>query len=105
MTSNNDTTSNNNNKSQQPPLRPTLVLKHHHETNQQLLNLSKSDLASQFAYRGNHIDEIKHAARATNQHIRSNYATFIHNVGRNIYPLIIFTDYDGEDGLNGVGLR
>ena len=97
---NNNTTYNNNNNSQPTLLRPT---QHHHQTNQQLLKLPTSNLTLQIAYRGNHINEIKHAARATNQHIRSNYATFIQNVGRNIYPLIIFTDYEGEDGLNGIG--
>ena len=84
------------------PLRPSIILKHHHRTNQKLLKLPKSDLQSQIATRGDHLQEIKHAARSTNLLIRSNYSTFIHDVGRNVYPLIIFTDYE-EDSLSGVG--
>ena len=99
-TNNND--NNNNNTTTTPPLRPSIVLKHHHRTNQKLLSLPKSELQSQIATRGDHLQEIKHAARSTNKLIRSNYSTFIHDVGRNVYPLIIFTDYE-EDALSGVG--
>ena len=93
---------NDNNNGNTQPLRPSVVLKHHHRTNQKLLKLPKSDLQSQIATRGDHLQEIKHAARSTNKLIRSNYSTFIHDVGRNVYPLIIFTDYE-EDSLSGVG--
>ena len=82
--------------------RPTIALKHHHRTNKKLLDLPISSLVSQIATRGDQIQEIKHAARSTNQLIRSRYATFIHDVGRNVYPLIVFTDHE-EDGLDGVG--
>ena len=61
-----------------------------------------SSLVSQIATRGDQLQEIKHASRSTNQLIRSHYATFIHDVGRNVYPLIVFTDHE-EDGLDGVG--
>ena len=96
------TNNNDNNNDNTTPLRPSIVLKHHHRTNQKLLTLSKSDLQNQIATRGDHLQEIKHAARSTNKLIRSNYSTFIHDVGRNVYPLIIFTDYE-EDALSGVG--
>jgi len=106
MTSKEESSSTNNNDNNKnnttTPLRPSIVLKHHHRTNQKLLSLPKSDLQSQIATRGDHLQEIKHAARSTNKLIRSNYSTFIHDVGRNVYPLIIFTDYE-EDALSGVG--
>jgi len=102
MTPKEDLSTNNNDNTTTPPLRPSIILKHHHRTNQKLLTLPKSDLQSQITTRGDHLQEIKHAARSTNKLIRTNYSTFIHDVGRNVYPLIIFTDYE-EDALSGVG--
>ena len=100
--SSSSTNNNDNITTTTPQLRPSIILKHHHRTNQKLLTLPKSELQSQIATRGDHLQEIKHAARSTNKLIRSNYSTFIHDVGRNVYPLIIFTDYE-EDALSGVG--
>ena len=39
--------------------------------------------------------------RELNQHGRAEYANFIHQVGRNIYPLIIASDHEPE--FSGVG--
>ena len=97
-----EASTNNNDNTTTTPLRPSIILKHHHRTNQKLLTLPKSELQSQIATRGDHLQEIKHAARSTNKLIRSNYSTFIYDVGRNVYPLIIFTDYE-ENALSGVG--
>jgi len=84
------------------PLRPTIELKRHHQVNRNLLSLKKTDLASQIAHRGDHLKELRSAARSSNGIIRSHYADFIHDVGRNLYPLILFTDYE-VDGPCGVG--
>ena len=40
-------------------------------------------------------------ARSLNAFMRTEYKGFIHNVGRNIYPLIIASDF--EPGFEGVG--
>mmetsp|Transcript_27936 Transcript_27936/g.47490 ORF Transcript_27936/g.47490 Transcript_27936/m.47490 type:complete len:511 (-) Transcript_27936:304-1836(-) len=84
------------------PRRPSIALKHHHQANNALLYVEKSELASQIAYRGDRLKELKCAARSTNNLIRSHYADFIHEVGRNLYPLIVFTDHE-VDGPSGVG--
>lgn len=86
----------------QAPPRPSQALKHRHEANRVLLSLDEKKLLSNIAYRGNHLDEVKSCARDLNNGIRGHYADFIHNVGRNIYPLIIATDYE-VDGPCGVG--
>mmetsp|Transcript_19401 Transcript_19401/g.35082 ORF Transcript_19401/g.35082 Transcript_19401/m.35082 type:complete len:447 (-) Transcript_19401:329-1669(-) len=84
------------------PLRPSIALKHHHQANRSLLSVQKSDLASQIAYHGDHLKELKLSARSTNNLIRSHYSDFIHEVGRSLFPVIIFTDYE-VDGPSGVG--
>eukprot|EP00586_Coscinodiscus_wailesii_P016169 CAMPEP_0172515580 /NCGR_PEP_ID=MMETSP1066-20121228/269092_1 /TAXON_ID=671091 /ORGANISM="Coscinodiscus wailesii, Strain CCMP2513" /LENGTH=406 /DNA_ID=CAMNT_0013296691 /DNA_START=177 /DNA_END=1397 /DNA_ORIENTATION=- len=66
-----------------------------------ILSLDESELISHIAYRGDHIEEIRHAARDYNKHNRANYAKFIEAVGRNIYPLIIASDH--EQDYSGVG--
>lgn len=95
-----DTLSNDPNP--QTPPRPSLALKHRHEANKVLLSLDEKKLLSNIAHRGNHLDELKSCARDLNNGIRDHYAAFIHNVGRNIYPLIIATDHE-VDGPCGVG--
>lgn len=67
-----------------------------------LLHLDKSQLITQMSFRGNHCNEIIHAARDANSLIRSNYKDFIHHVGRNVFPLIIASDHE-NDGYSGVG--
>jgi len=67
-----------------------------------LLQLDKSQLTTQMSFRGNHCDEILHAARDANSTIRSHYKDFIHQVGRNVFPLIIASDHE-DDGHSGVG--
>lgn len=54
------------------------------------------------SFRGNHCSEIIHASRDANSFIRSNYKEFIHQVGRNVFPLIIASDHE-NDGYSGVG--
>jgi hypothetical protein len=94
-----------NHKSSEPQKiepRPSQALKHCHEANKVLLSLDESKLLSNIAFRGNHLDELKSSARDLNNGIRDHYGKFIHNVGRNIYPLIVATDYE-VDGPCGVG--
>lgn len=75
-----------------------------HTKREILLHLEKSQLITQMSYRGNHCNEIIHASRDANSSIRSNYKDFIHQVGRNIFPLIIASDHDeNDDGYSGVG--
>jgi hypothetical protein len=89
-------------KNEFPLLRASTSLKHQHELNSILLTAPKSSLQSQIAHRGDHLKELKSAARSTNKLIRDHYKDFIHDVGRNVYPLILFTDYE-VDGPSGVG--
>lgn len=72
--------------------RPSQALHHRHEANKFLLSLDKSELVNNIAHRGNHVQELKSCARDLNNTIRDHYADFIHNIGRNIYPLIIATE-------------
>mmetsp|Transcript_838 Transcript_838/g.1278 ORF Transcript_838/g.1278 Transcript_838/m.1278 type:complete len:420 (-) Transcript_838:25-1284(-) len=67
-----------------------------------LLHLDKSQLITQISFRGNHCNEILHSARDANALIRNNYKDFIHQVGRNVFPLIIASDHE-NDGYSGVG--
>ena len=67
-----------------------------------LLHLDKSQLITQMSFRGNHHNEILHAARDANSTIRFHYKDFIHQVGRNVFPLIIASDHE-VDGYSGVG--
>jgi len=52
-------------------------------------------------YRGDCNKHLQLCARAMNSFMRENYTGFIRNVGKNIYPLIIASDY--EPGFEGVG--
>lgn len=67
-----------------------------------LLSLSKSQLAHEISYQRTPLDQVLQASRDTNATIRRHYADFIRQVGRNIYPLIIASDYE-TDGHSGVG--
>jgi len=82
-----------------PRPRPSQALHHRHAANKLLLSLDKSELVKNIAHRGNHLQELKLCARDLNNTVRNHYADFIHNVGRNIYPLIIATEEScGESG-------
>ena len=82
-----------------PRPRPSQALHHRHAANKLLLSLDKSELVKNIAHRGNHLQELKLCARDLNNTVRDHYADFIHNVGRNIYPLIIATEEScGESG-------
>lgn len=72
--------------------RPSQALHHRHEANKLLILLDKSELVNNIAHRGNHKQELKSCARDLNNTIRDHYADFIHNIGTNIYPLIIATE-------------
>lgn len=53
------------------------------------------------AYRGGPNQALQLCTRQLNAFMRENYTSFINNVGRNIYPLILASDY--EPGFEGVG--
>ena len=74
-----------------------------YSANTLLLSLSKSQLAHEISYRGTPCDKVLHAARDTNATIRRHYSDFIQQVGRNIYPLIIASDYETDGHGGGVG--
>ena len=46
-------------------------------------------------------NEVKLAFRDLNVHTRSHYASFIKKAGRNIYPLLIASEYDYDNELGG----
>ena len=75
---------------------------HRKEMFEEILNLSEHHLNDVVTYRKDSDKEMVLTFRELNLHGRSNYANFIKNVGRNIYPLIISSDYDSEHG-GGVG--
>lgn len=58
-------------------------------------------LADIVAYRGDADKHLQICARQLNSFMRGEYKGFIYNVGRNIYPLIIASDF--EPGYEGVG--
>ena len=66
-----------------------------------ILNLSKDDLINVVSHRKDAGQEVKNACRDMNNEGRSLYSSFIANVGKNIYPLIVATDV--EPGFSGVG--
>lgn len=75
-----------------------------YSANTLLLSLSKSQLAHEISYQGGTpYDQVLHAARDTNATIRRHYSDFIQQVGRNIYPLIIASDYETDGHSGGVG--
>jgi len=92
----------------QPHLKEIMQSSHResscYSANTLLLSLSKSQLAHEISYRGGTpYDQVLHAARDTNATIRRHYSDFIQQVGRNIYPLIIASDYETDGHSGGVG--
>ena len=67
----------------------------------EVLSLQIPELVDVVAYRGDANRHLELCAREINSFMRVNYKDFIHNVGRNIYPLIIASDF--EPGFEGVG--
>ena len=69
-----------------------------------ILDLPDVHLKKVISYQKGCFNEIKLAFRDMNIHSRSHYATFIKKVGRNIYPLLIASEYDYDNELGaGVG--
>jgi len=75
---------------------------HRKDLFEEILNLSEQHLNDVVTYRKDCNREMVLTFRELNLHGRANYANFIKNVGRNIYPLIIASDHDNEQG-SGVG--
>ena len=74
---------------------------HDLDMSSQVLSLEISKLVDIVAYRGDADQHLKLCARQINTFMRGEYKGFISNVGRNIYPLIIASDF--EPGFEGVG--
>ena len=66
-----------------------------------ILNLSKDDLINVVSHRKDAVQEVKNVCRDMNNEGRSLYSSFIANVGKTIFPLIVATDI--EPGFSGVG--
>ena len=67
-----------------------------------MLQLNPADLVDIAAHRRGKREDMIKSFKELNQHNRNNYAEFIKQVGRNLYPVIIATDHDDEIGT-GVG--
>lgn len=74
---------------------------HDMDMSSQVLSLEIDKLVDIVAYRGDADQHLKLCARQINSFMRGEYKGFITNVGRNIYPLIIASDF--EPGFEGVG--
>lgn len=74
---------------------------HDVDMSNQVLSLQIPELVDVVAYRGDADQHLKLCARQINSFMRGEYKGFINNVGRNIYPLIIASDF--EPGFEGVG--
>ena len=66
-----------------------------------IINLREDELLHAVSYRKDAEEEVKKVFRDMNNHGRDMYASFIQNVGRNIYPVIVASDH--EPGFSGVG--
>ena len=66
-----------------------------------ILNLSEEGLTDVVSHRKDAEQEVKNVCREMNNEGRSLYSSFITNVGKSIYPLIVATD--AEPGFSGVG--
>ena len=66
-----------------------------------IINLREDKLLHSVSYRKDAEEEVKNVFRDMNNHGRDMYASFIQNVGRNIYPVIVASDH--EPGFSGVG--
>jgi cytosine deaminase len=81
--------------------RHTISRLHDMKMSDEVLSLGLSELVSVVSYRGDADKHLQLCARQMNAFMRENYKGFIYNCGRNIYPLIIASDY--EPGFEGVG--
>lgn len=79
----------------------TITHLHKAEEATEILSASIPDLVDVVAYREDANKHLQLCARQLNGFMRENYKGFIYNVGRNIYPLILASDY--EPGFEGVG--
>lgn len=74
---------------------------HDLQMSDEVLSATIPDLVKVVTYRGDADKHLQLCARQMNTFMRVNYKDFIHNVGRNIFPLIIASDF--EPGFEGVG--
>ena len=81
--------------------RSTISRLHDMKMSDEVLSLGLGELVSVVSYRGDPDRHLQLCARQMNSFMRENYKGFIYNCGRNIYPLIIASDY--EPGFEGVG--
>jgi hypothetical protein len=79
----------------------TIVRLHDRDMSEQVLRLDIPDLVDIVAWRGDQDHHLQLCARQLNAFMRNEYKGFIYNTGRNIYPLIIASDF--EPGFEGVG--
>jgi len=79
----------------------TIVRLHDKDMSIEVLSASIQDLKNVVSYRGDSNKHLQLCARSMNSFMRENYTGFIKNVGRNIYPMIIASDF--EPGFEGVG--
>lgn len=78
----------------------TIVHLHDRQMSEEVLSANISDLVDVVTYRGESNKQLQLSARQMNSYMRENYTGFIHNVGRNIYPMIIASDFEpGFEGL------
>ena len=69
-----------------------------------ILKLSDEHLKDVLAYKKDSTNEVRLAFRDLNVHSRSNYGDFIKKAGRNIYPLLIVSEYDYDNDFgSGAG--
>lgn len=79
----------------------TMARLHDMDMAEQVLKLEEPELIDIVAWRGDADTHLQHCARQVNTFMRTEYKGFINSVGRNIYPLIIASDF--EPGFEGVG--
>jgi hypothetical protein len=79
----------------------TVLALHNKDMSEEVLSLGIPELIDIVTFRGDSDKHLQLCARQINTFMRTNYKPYIHNVGRNIYPLIIASDF--EPGFEGVG--
>lgn len=79
----------------------TITHFHDKQMSEEILSATINQLVDVVTYRTDENRHLQLCARQMNAFMRTNYSDFIHNVGENIYPLIIASDY--EPGFEGVG--
>lgn len=84
-----------------PEERSTVVHFHDEDMAKEVLSATIDELVNIVTYRKDADHHFQLCARQMNCWMRANYSDFIHNVGENIYPLIIASEY--EPGYEGVG--